>query len=129
MPKPIAARLVYLLPSQRRQVEVVVGAVEDILARVGRVRVVHHAVLMQEVGQAGWLAVGAPAVAICFERGLVLVVVLDRGYRFILGGVEVVIEVGPERRVPGNGQPMRALNSASFSNGALDTSARVVFSV
>src|SRR5262245_9985105 len=90
-----------LLPTEWRQVEVVVRAGEQVrAARVGRVGVKHPVPLAQEDTQAMGFALGEIGLPLLHEFRLVPVVVLYRSDGLVQRDVEVVVEVTPERGVP-----------------------------
>jgi hypothetical protein len=86
------------LPAERGQVEVVVGADQQIAAtRVRGVGVVHAVTFSQEHAGTGLLALGGPAHTLSFKRRLVIVVVLNRGDGLVQRDAEVVVEVAAKR--------------------------------
>ena len=91
-----------LVAALRREVEVVVGADQQVgPARIGRIGVEDVAAgVLVEDAQAVMLAFGEPWLAIPQKLGLGSVVVLDGGYGFIRGDVEVVVEVAAIGRHP-----------------------------
>ena len=91
-------RLPVFLPAERRQVEVVVRAGQQIsAASVGRVGVKNTVAAAQEGAQAVRFALGEIGLALAQEFYFVPVVIFDRSDGFVHRDVEVVVEVAPER--------------------------------
>src|SRR5437899_539753 len=91
------------LPAERGQVEVVVGAEEQIAApRVRGVGVKDAVAVAEEDTRAGLLALRGPGLARLYKLRPVPVVVLNGGDGLVQRDVEVVVEVAAERRIEGD---------------------------